>query len=370
MGVYSKPILESGEMSFNNPIEHAQLLLDIDSVNHSLFEAVIELDFAEAYNEAGLASLTESEIEAIHEAETKNFKEKINGIIEKVKAWLYDFFGSMIRAFKNIISNDVKIKEKYDLSKLDADRKKKFDACEKVVTVIDAAKFDQKYDELENMIDELYTALTKAADGTDVNLISSITEKAKKVTDDFKMSDVVVKVKVKELSGTNFDRLVGAVNNGYKKEVENYKDANKRNKNIIEKAKAYASKIKESKDSEEAKKAAEASKAISTACTLLTKLEKAASYASRQAISVERTAYLQIGRAVGAVPGKESVAEPGKETTNTSTDNKGGETAEKVSGDVVDKDGNVVESAELQEAYDLLIEMENEEYMSSVFVFA
>lgn len=355
MGVYSKPVIVESATNIGST-DYVQLLIDIEETNQSLFEAVIELDFAEAYNKAGLNTLTESDISAIHEAETKSFKEKVKAIIQKVKDWLYNFFGGIFRSIQNLVANDKKIKEKYELSKLDGDRKKKFDASEKEITIIGSDKFEDCVANLSDIADKYGAFLGEViASGTvsdeKINEIKSIIENHKKSDDIIKMSDLVKKVKIKEMSSDDFNFVVESIDTGYKTYVENYKKGKREAEDIIKKAENIANSIKESNDPEEAKRASNISKVVSEASNAIMRINNILHKVVKQCIAVERSAYLKIGNVVGPVPGKE-------DTKVEAPENNKEKEAEVVNGE---------SSIELQEAYDFLIEQTSNEYIDYLF---
>ena len=355
MGVYSKPVVVESATNIGST-DYVQLLIDIEETNQSLFEAVIELDFAEAYNKAGLNTLTESDISAIHEAETKNFKEKVNTIIQKVKDWLYNFFGNIVRTIQNLASNDQKIKEKYDLSKLEGERKKKFYASEKEITIMDGTKMEEYITKVTEPLKECESflvnlAVNKTVSDEEVAKIKSVIENHKKSDDTISTSELVKKVKVKDISSTELADICSYINTGYKKNVETHKKTKEESDKIISAAKKMVDSIKESDKAEDAKNASNISKIVSEVANIITRINNVMFKVTKQIIAVERSAYLKIGNVVGPVPGKE-------DTKVEAPENNKEKEAEVVNGE---------SSIELQEAYDFLIEQTSNEYIDYLF---
>lgn len=105
-----------------SPLSVPDFLMECHHVDNVLFEGLIELDFAEVYNESGLISLTEEEQEqaqaaadnAAKEASQnifKKFLETLKGIFNKISEALKNFFSQTMSLVSTKVINDPKAKD-------------------------------------------------------------------------------------------------------------------------------------------------------------------------------------------------------------------------------------------------------------------
>lgn len=113
MGVYSGNRTLLGESTSVSSDHILELALEAQRNDMNMFNAVIACDFTEAYNEAGLISLTEAEVSETKEKTKvgmiKKIKEFFKKIIEKIKTAVSNF----IARIRNLIANDAKLLAKY-----------------------------------------------------------------------------------------------------------------------------------------------------------------------------------------------------------------------------------------------------------------
>lgn len=115
MGVYSGNRTLLGESVITSSGHVLDLALEAQRNDLNMFNAVINLDLTEAYNEAGLISLDESYITEANEEGKKSILKKIKEAFDKIAAWIKSAVANFIAKIKNIVANDNKIIAKYNV---------------------------------------------------------------------------------------------------------------------------------------------------------------------------------------------------------------------------------------------------------------
>ena len=118
MGFYT----ESAKQLIASPLTVPEFMMECSRIDHILFEGMIELDFAEVYNESGVITLTEADGEeaqkAVGDAEKTSIKtifnkflETLKGVFEKISGALDKFFSQTLSLVNSKIINDPKAKD-------------------------------------------------------------------------------------------------------------------------------------------------------------------------------------------------------------------------------------------------------------------
>ena len=115
MAVYNRAVMkESFAPGYSKgPSNAIEFMIEAERIDNKLFESIIEVDFAEAYNEAGIISLTEAEQQAAAGAQKKGFFAKIGEIAKKAIEAVKRLIGRIVGFFEGLIKNDQKLSEKY-----------------------------------------------------------------------------------------------------------------------------------------------------------------------------------------------------------------------------------------------------------------
>lgn len=115
MAVYNRAVMkESFAPGYTKaPSNAIEFMIEAERIDNELFESIIEVDFAEAYNEAGIISLTEAEQQAAAGAQKKGFFSKIGEVVKKAVEAIKRLIGRIVGFFEGLIKNDDKISEKY-----------------------------------------------------------------------------------------------------------------------------------------------------------------------------------------------------------------------------------------------------------------
>ena len=114
MGVYTEmAVKHAADTAPFTEADSFQLALDMQRADHAMFEALIELDFGEIYQEMGIMLVTEAD-----EAEGKKFsinamKQKIGNAIESIIGLLKKAFGAFMTKWNQLMGRDKPLYDKY-----------------------------------------------------------------------------------------------------------------------------------------------------------------------------------------------------------------------------------------------------------------
>lgn len=353
MGVYSKKTAPEAAV-VTESIDPIQFVIESHQQEHALFEAIIETDFAQAYNEHGLISLTESDISSIHESADKSLKEKVKELIDKFWTMISNFFKELMSKIKTLLMNDKKLVNAYDkYMNFEQLQKDKCPVKGTVVVDTEYAKWRKDVQDINNNIASMTMDNLDKVDEYTTTMDDLLKEERVKAL--FKNS--TEKEAIFEIGTSGFSFMCNDIKAGYKSAVEILQLGEKSAKGTVEGLKKT---IKEQVKASEDKATTESLNAqyqkVSKFLNAVSRFQKSISGVAKKIISTERVMYVKIGTWAAKKYGK------GEDAAKAS------EPVEKVTGDVVDANGEKVgESTELFEAYITLIEMENEEYMDSVF---
>lgn len=342
MGVYSKVVLESTVPEVEpvkqetaptptadpNPVGESvdpiQFVIDTHQNDLALFEAVIETDFAEAYNEAGLCSLTESDLTAMHEAVLAGIKEKFQKAIDAFLAAFNNLMAKVMVKIQDIIKADEKLKEK---CKAIRDNSSKIASCTSTTDTID-------YDAVGNATSSIFELITKAKNidvtgGSAIADASAIKEATDKFKAEFKMESLWKKAKDEKDTvgvrlGNDLNKLLGDVEGQYKSSIKYIEDGKKAALEIAKNGKKAANAQLKASETEESASAAQAAyDAFTSLASAVSFLGKAYTSICIQVIAKERALVAILYKFVSSA-------------------NSGEDNVEKVSGEVVDADGKPV----------------------------
>lgn len=162
MAVYTRAAL--GESYLDHDANPFQLMIEAEQIDQSLFESLIEVDFATVYNEAGIITLTEADKEAADNAQKEGFLKKGFELIKKLGAAIEQIFNNLISYIGNFISNDKKIVEKYGKY---FNNRSNFQACEVKGTYVNAAYVKNMQSTFRNALNTNYVDYDVYDDDTD-----------------------------------------------------------------------------------------------------------------------------------------------------------------------------------------------------------
>lgn len=340
MAVYSRKVMNESAAVVTEAVNPLQYAIDIQRDDLQLFNAVIEADFAEVYSEAGLTTLTESDISSLLEAEGNKFKQKIDDIIEKAKVVINNLIVKFITTIDNLFKNDEKLVAKY--AKVVS--KEKCSGCTIKQETIDEEAFNEFTANLRSWV-------FKAKSDVEEEKVSDTTELEKIVSE--KASKIMKSSENGLGAAVNYDVMVRCMQGGgktvkdkaltFKSEMEK---AMAETKNKV-KAKLGSAETKEgnAEFNELYKSIVRVSNLVNKACTLYVK------FAGKR-VSVYRKNYITLGAWAMRNEGKDA------------------KTAEKVEGKVVDKNSNPVGEATIDEIQAALLEMASDEYTNELFSLA
>lgn len=116
MGVYT----ESAKQIYNSSVDALSapmFMINCAETERKLFEAVIELDFAEVYNESGVIYLSEADQQAADEKTKTSFGEKIKSVWRKFIETITNAFNTVISKIDEFIKGTaglIKVSKKLD----------------------------------------------------------------------------------------------------------------------------------------------------------------------------------------------------------------------------------------------------------------
>lgn len=338
MGVYTKSsILENEQNISESCVNPIQVATEIERMNHTIFEAVLEADFVEVQNSLGMLALTESDVSAIAEAQVEGIRGKVEQVIGAVVEFLKKSWENFLQAINKLTDVDGKLAEKY--GKVLVQSNEKLSKCEKEIKIVDAAEYQNKRKALQDKVDKLTnvfaTTFSVAKQAEDLpKVLAELEATAEKFTKT---------VKVNAIAADDFAFIVNRVGKGYKEFAKEEKMVNDECKKFMEHAKSKAasakSDSKEGKDKDGVKSANDFAKNLNDAAKFVTKIEKINFGMTKKATSISRLAYIKLGRLAS---GAKAVKVEGEETTTS-------------------------ESVELMEAHDMLMELNHEAVMEAVF---
>ena len=348
MAVYSSKVMN--ESAVTTPVVEAvnplQFAIDIQRDDLRLFSAVIEADFAEAYSEAGLRTLSESEISSLLEAEGQKFGEKISAAIAKVKEFVKNIITKFLANVDKLLANDEGLVKKYSAYVT----KEKCAGCEVKQETIDEKVYDEFVSGLKGAITRAETEAIK--DEISAEQIQASTDTLSKLIEEKANKIVKEAGEAKLVDTVSFETMVEVIGHGKGASIKN--DAKKFQttaEDVMAKAeRAAKAKLGSSENKEDNAKLNDLYKAVvglsnlvSKACTLYVK------FAGKK-LSVYRKNYITLG--AWAMRNEGKAAAPAEEKP-----------IERVEGEVVDSKNE----STYEETYAALIEEASDMFTEDLF---
>lgn len=351
MAVFNKAVMAESAAPVQSDVNVFDIMIEAERLDQSLFESLIEVDFAEAYNEAGIIALTEEEQAAAGEAQKKGIFAKIWEAIQNAGKAIAKLFDDVISFIANLISNDAKLSENYksvmNYSTLSG-------KCPVKGKYVDFKYYNEKK--------KAFGAALAKLDGSDKDINVAVVS----VGVEYSRDDLIKNSEDKAIAGLmgsdNFTDMVELVGKGYKKEMGEAKEAKKK---ALEYLKSLEKKYKEvekdaDKNSGDAAGANAAYKQILAQSVKARKLSAAYVSMVNNALAVNRGCFIKIAAWAKKNADAKGANINNKDEAKTNTDRAKGP-------DFEDSESFEQESA-LQEAYDMLIEMENDTFIESITV--
>lgn len=115
MGVYSgnRTLLGESTSGVIGSDHVLEMVLEAERNDMNMFNAVINLDFTEAYCEAGIAVLTEEEVKETKEVAKKSIIKKIKDLITTAIKKIKEFVATFVAKISNLCHNDMKLVKEY-----------------------------------------------------------------------------------------------------------------------------------------------------------------------------------------------------------------------------------------------------------------
>lgn len=201
MGVYSGNRTFLGETYADDFSGHVlDLALEAERNDLKMFEAVINTDFIQAYNEAGVISLNEADEAAAKEKSKDGIIKKAKELLKKIGAAITTAIKNFIAKIRNATANDNKIIAKYKKYFSDKNSIKALKlptSCRRIKEVDIKGSMWSKKDELDKLIAKIDSA-------TDADEVSKILESLMKVDKDG-ANDAI---KMHSISSAEFEEMI------------------------------------------------------------------------------------------------------------------------------------------------------------------
>ena len=341
MAVYSSKVMNESAAAMTEAVNPLQFAIDAQRDDLRLFNAVIEADFAEVYSEAGLTTLTESDITNLLEAEGNKFKEKIEEVLAKAKQVIDNLITKFLATIDSLFKNDEGLVKKY----ANFVSKEKCAGCPVKQETIDEEVYQETMNNIRSLV---YKAKGDTSASTE-DLEKAIEEKSSKF---MKPADTVLATSV------NYDAMVKSMTGGGKTVKEKAQAFKSEMETAMAKAKTDAKGKLGSAESKEEnaalnevyKAVVRVSNLVTKACTIYVKL-------AGKRVSVYRKNYITLGAWALRHDGK-------------AEDKAAAPAPEKVQGDVVDKDGNPVGEATIDEIEAAMLAEASDIYTDELFSLA
>lgn len=345
MGVYSK-----GASTLNTVMEACdpiQFVIENHQQNMKMFDAIIETDFAKAYNEAGIAVLEESQIQAINEKAIGSIIEWIMKKIDQFITMCWNAAKELANKILQLVKADKKLSDKF------GDVVSKATSCTFKGDVVDKESFNKFRKVVEDNIGIIRDML--AFDNIDdINAEETKTgiENLDKFIKEFKMDTVLNKEDktiLEKIKGSDLAATVKGGYNEYKidKDTKDITDAAKKLKGEIK------TKIKNESNEEEVAKLEAARKNISSITNIAARLIKLEISVAKQCISITRGNFVKVATELtksSSISGDIKAKKAAKS-----------EPVEKVKGEVVENEATAFELKEM------IMEMVSDEFVDSIF---
>lgn len=334
MAVFNKAVMAESAAPVQSDVNVFDIMIEAERLDQSLFESLIEVDFAEAYNEAGIIALTEEEQAAAGEAQKKGIFAKIWEAIQNAGKAIAKLFDRIISFISNLIHNDARIVSTYG-------RFMNFNnlsECPVKGKYVNNEYFYKQRDKYSTFFSAISANGRNAFESFDSdysrdNLVKDSGE------------DAIIKV----IGNDNFTKMCEVISSGYKNEMKKAKDAKVAALRYLKELENdYKKQGKETDNKETAAAANDFYKATMQQAVNARKVSAQFCSIINTALAVNRGCYLKIAAWAAKAEKAEAKPEEKKEEKKTEEDVK-------------------TESA-LQEAIDMLIEMENDAFIESITV--
>lgn len=330
MAVFNKAVMTESTAPVQSDVNVFDIMIEAERLDQSLFESLIEVDFAEAYNEAGIIALTEEEQAAAGEAQKKGIFAKIWEAIQNAGKAIAKLFDDIISFISNLIHNDAKIASNYGKYM----NFNNLSECPVKGKYVDNAYFYTQRDKYSDFFSKI------SANGS--NAFASFDSDYNR---DNLVKDSGEDAIIKAIGNDNFSKMCDVISSGYKNEMKKAKDAKVAALRYLKELENdYKKQGKETDNKETAAAANDFYKATMQQAVNARKVSAQFCSMINTALAVNRGCYLKIAN--WAAKAEKAEAKPEEKKTEE----------------------DVKKESALQEAIDMLIDMENDAFIESITV--
>lgn len=251
MGVYTNMAANYVNNIGDNPVlESLQFSLDMQKADHAMFEALIELDFDEVYQEAGLSVYTEADIKAGRKFSLKAIKAKVVEYINKFIDMIKRVTAKIVAKLQDIFNKDKKLVKKY------GERFKKNASSHDFKEEVEIPDFKKIENEMRKLNggnitggdDKFETYSGFLSNIRNLSTPDEVTNRANGYVDHIKQTSTAIRetkydsffTKVKGiLGGGTISSIDSYMNTGLQAAIKDIKDNAKRLQSLLEKEKKY-----------------------------------------------------------------------------------------------------------------------------------
>lgn len=251
MGVYTNMAANYVNNIGDNPVlESLQFSLDMQKADHAMFEALIELDFDEVYQEAGLSVYTEADIKAGRKFSLKAIKAKVVEYINKFIDMIKRVTAKIVAKLQDIFNKDKKLVKKY------GERFKKNASSHEFKEEVEIPDFKKVENEMRKLNggnitggdDKFETYSGFLSNIRNLSTPDEVTNRANGYVEHIKQTSTAIRetkydsffTKVKgTLGGGTISSIDSYMNTGLQAAIKDIKDNAKRLQGLLEKEKKY-----------------------------------------------------------------------------------------------------------------------------------
>ena len=343
MAIYSSKILNESALPLEEAVNPLQFAIDMQRDDLKLFNAIIESDFAELQNEAGMITLSESEMSTLLETEGTKISEKIKIALDKIKAFVVNLFSKFMENVDKLFKNDTALVKKYG-AYVTAEKCK---GCPVAQETIDNAKYD-------TFVTGVKQAVTRAdfatSNGISMDAIKTQTDKLTALINENASSIVIAASEKKLVEIVDFAEMVKVVahdGNSIKDDAKKFKAESE--KKLVEAERSAKTNRGSAESKEDNAALNEVYKAVTSLSNLVSKACSIYCKFAAKKLSVYRKNYITLGAWAMRNEGKVPATKEDQKTERV--------------------EGEVVEST-LEETYAYLLAEASDMYTEDVFSLA
>lgn len=302
MGVYSNLALQEVAKTNGNG-SAAQFMIETHRFDLSLFNAVIECDFASALNEAGIISLTEADKSEANKVRKEGIIKRIVEAIKKAYNFIMGKVNDLINVIKDLVNKDKKLYVTF-ADKITPESIKGCPIKGKVPYDNKMGELIDEIDDTEFDVSDVFINIDKVSDASDISsIVTDYKEKIGKLIEKISSKEAINnffniedKPVAEKMTDIDIRSMKNAVQYGYKNYIKRFQLLCNTNKNYLDITKREIEKSKkETKDEFEINKLNAKAQCVSYIINYVTKLSAFGLVVVKEMIKSYRRIFAQLG---------------------------------------------------------------------------